>query len=86
MKVILDFPNLRENPSISRHLEQMIKMAKEAKGFLFFIDRGETSGMQMYMLNNVSLAMLIDNIEEGNPGVKQLRMMAEMSKMLRRGG
>ncbi len=80
MKVILDFPNLREDPSISRHLEQMIKMAKEAKGFLFFVDRGGTTGMQMYMISNAGLVTLIDSLERENPGVKYMREMLKMQE------
>ena len=85
MKVILDFPNLREGDSLPAHMDAMIEMAKEAKGFLFFIDRGDTSGIQMYKLNNVILAMMIDHLERDNPGIGQARMMAEMSKRLRGG-
>ena len=85
MKVILDFPNLREDPSLSKHLEAMAKMAKEAKGFVFFIDRGDTSGMQMYMINDSGLLRMISMIEEQNPGIAQMRGMMDMMRKLGRG-
>ncbi len=86
MKVILDFPNLRDDPSLQKHLQAMMDMAKDAKGFLFFIDRGNATGMQTYMLNDIALAKMIVTIESQQPGVKQVRMMAEMMKRFRGGG
>ena len=47
MKVILDFQNLRESPENAKHMQNMADMAKEAKGFCFYVDKGKYSGLDM---------------------------------------
>ncbi len=85
MKVILDFQSLREDPDLSEHLEAMMDFAKEAKGFVFFVDVGGKAGMQVYMINNSGLMKMITMIEEQNPGLAQMREMMDMMKKFRGG-
>ena len=77
-KVILDFQELRDSPDNEKQLQAMINLAKEAKGYVFFIDRDGSSGMQVVCLNRMSLATMISQIYESYPEVKMLIQMEEM--------
>ncbi len=77
-KVILDFQSLRDDPGGEDQLQNMTELAKDAKGFVFYIDRGESSGLQIACLNAVSLSGMISQIYKSYPQVKMLVRMQEM--------
>ena len=74
-KVLLDFPNLRDSPNKEEYLDEFINLAKDAQGFCFFIDRGETCGLMNYQLNDATLINLISELERTRPGLKFLRIL-----------
>ncbi len=78
-KVILDFQELKDHAENESQLQNMTELAKEAKGFVFFIDRGESSGLQIACLNAISLAGMISQIYESHP---QVRMLVQMHDMM----
>ena len=84
MKVILDFPNLREGPDNSKYLQNMAEMAKEAKGFVFFADYGDNATIQICHLNVVTLAEMIRQLESQHPKIKEINKMSRMFKEMRK--
>jgi len=78
-KVILDFQNLIEGLENEQHFQAMMELAKEAKGFYFFISRGNSGGHQICNLDAAELAAMIDTIEKGHPEIGLIRMIARGS-------
>lgn len=78
-KVILDFQELRDHPDNESQLQSMTELAKDAKGYVFFIDRNNSSGIQIVCLNMISLAAMISQIYGTYPQVRMLVQMHEMS-------
>ena len=80
MKVTLDFQNLGEDSEDGEYLQEMIELAKEAKGFCFFVDRGETCGIQVCHLNAPALAVMIRTLESEHPEIKWLKELSTQKR------